>query len=134
MLQLTQSLKFETFDDSALSRFLLRRAISNPTNVGHSLFWHLQAELHNVEFKQRFLIILNIFLKSCGAYRIDLGHQLLLMKKLQEVSNAISRCLTKEERLITLKKRLNKIEFPSSFQLPLNPKIRVCGVILDECK
>ena len=46
MLQLTQVLKFEPFLDSALARFLLRRALRAPTTVGHVLFWFLKAEMH----------------------------------------------------------------------------------------
>ena len=39
VLQLTQTLKFEPFHDSALARFLLRRALAAPSTIGHMLFW-----------------------------------------------------------------------------------------------
>ena len=44
--QLTQVLKFEPFNDSALARYLIRRAVRNPAGVGHMFYWYLQAEMH----------------------------------------------------------------------------------------
>jgi phosphatidylinositol-4,5-bisphosphate 3-kinase len=46
LLQLTQVLKYEPFHDSALARFLLRRAILSPHLIGHAIFWLLKAEMH----------------------------------------------------------------------------------------
>lgn len=51
MLQLTQVLKFETFLDSSLARFLLRRALRSPRLIGHVLFWFLKAEMHIPEVR-----------------------------------------------------------------------------------
>lgn len=41
LLQLTQVLKYESFHDSPLARFLLRRALRNKT-IGHYFFWYLK--------------------------------------------------------------------------------------------
>jgi hypothetical protein len=46
LLQLTQVLKFEPFNDSALARYLVRRAVRNPQGIGHVFYWYLQAEMH----------------------------------------------------------------------------------------
>jgi hypothetical protein len=46
LLQLTQVLKFEPFNDSSLARYLIRRAVRNPAGVGHMFYWYLQAEMH----------------------------------------------------------------------------------------
>jgi len=43
--QLIQSLKSERRLDNALARFILRRAISDPANIGHRLFWLLRTEI-----------------------------------------------------------------------------------------
>jgi|TARA_B110000090_G_C13312109_1_gene420018 hypothetical protein len=45
MLHLTHALKFETFVDSSLSRFLMRRALLAPDTIGHTLFWSLKSEM-----------------------------------------------------------------------------------------
>ena len=89
MLQLTQLLKFESFDDSALARFLLRRALANPKVVGHRFFWYLKADLHLVDVNKRFAALLHIFMRACGPYRTALGHQLLVMRRLEEVAAAV---------------------------------------------
>ena len=45
MIQLIQAIKFEQHTDSALSRFLLRRSLAQPTTVGRAFFWGLKAEM-----------------------------------------------------------------------------------------
>eukprot|EP01036_Dinobryon_divergens_P029704 gene29704-38835_t len=40
-------LKFENYVDSALSRFLLRRALTNQRVIGHIYYWLLQSEVYN---------------------------------------------------------------------------------------
>lgn len=134
MLQLTQLLKFETFHDSALARFLLRRALANPEKVGHTFFWYLKAEMHVKEVKQRFGLLLKLYMRTCGEYRTALGHQLLVMRRLEEVARHVQACSTKEERLQVLRERLVQTDFPSSFQLPLNPNIKAKGIIPEKCR
>lgn len=60
MLQLCQQLKFETFIDSALARFLLRRALTNQRLIGHIYFWLLQSELYNSDVSQRYVTLLQV--------------------------------------------------------------------------
>jgi hypothetical protein len=37
-----QALKYEAFDDSLLARFLIRRGLWNPQEIGQPLFWLLK--------------------------------------------------------------------------------------------
>jgi hypothetical protein len=60
MLQLCQQLKFENFVDSALARFLLRRALTNQKLIGHIYFWSLQSELYNSDVSKRYIILLQV--------------------------------------------------------------------------
>jgi CRP-like cAMP-binding protein len=60
MLQLCQQLKFENHADSALSRFLLRRALTNQRLIGHIFFWQLQSEVQNVDVRSRFIVLLQV--------------------------------------------------------------------------
>ncbi len=39
---LWQALKYEAFDDSLLARFLIRRGLWNPQEIGQPLFWLLK--------------------------------------------------------------------------------------------
>ena len=45
LLQLTQVLKYEPHHDSALARFLLKRALNSKDIIGHSFFWHLKVTI-----------------------------------------------------------------------------------------
>lgn len=73
MLQLVQALKIETTHDSALARFLLRRAVSNTRLIGHALFWSLSAEVQvltpNSPMGQRLLKLMETYLYNCGDHR-----------------------------------------------------------------
>lgn len=60
MLQLCQQLKFENFVDSALARFLLRRALTNQKLIGHIYFWLLQSEVYNKDVSKRYIILLQV--------------------------------------------------------------------------
>ena len=60
MLQLCQQLKFESYVDSALSRFLLRRALTNQRLIGHMFFWFLHSEIYNLDVKRRFSSLLEV--------------------------------------------------------------------------
>ena len=53
LLELVQTLKGETFNDSALARFLLRRALRKPQTIGVRLFWMLKAEMDDPDVRRR---------------------------------------------------------------------------------
>jgi len=134
LLQLTQTLKFEPFHDSALARFLLRRALSNPTLIGHIFFWLLKAEMHVEVVRERFGVILDLYLRNCGTHRLALGHQLLVMKRLETVAGKVKEKETKAERLAELKEQLKRCDFPVKFQLPLNPDMRARSIKIEKCR
>ena len=93
MLHLTHALKFETFVDSALARFLLRRSFLSPHTIGHALFWCLKSEmsmLEGIAVRHRFGIIMSQYLRCCGQiHREVLGHELWLMNRLAHISSAV---------------------------------------------
>lgn len=136
LLQLTQLLKYEQYHDSALSRFLLRRAISSPERIGQTFFWFLRSEMHIKEIRSRNKVLTDIFLKSVGSYRTDLGHQMLVVQRLEEVAAAVKAIhpSLKDERQRFLKEKLSGINFPSSFQLPLSSTIRVSRLVMSKCR
>jgi phosphatidylinositol-4,5-bisphosphate 3-kinase len=79
-------------------------------------------------------VYLDLYMRKCGTHRTHLGHQLLVLRHLETVSRAVLAAQSKEERLEVLRQRLSQIDFPSSFQLPLNPNLRVRGLIIDKCR
>jgi phosphatidylinositol 3-kinase len=135
LLQLTQVLKFEPHLDSALARFLLRRALRRPRLVGHQLYWLLRAEMHVPEVAERFGAILETYLRSAGDHRTDLGHQMFVMTKLESTAMAIKAVTGgKKERAFYLSQDLPKIVFPDRFQLPLGPQYVASGLVVDKCR
>lgn len=75
-----------------------------------------------------------MYLRNCGTHRLALGHQLLVMKRLENVANRVKAKETKEERLAELKEQLKRCDFPVKFQLPLNPDLRVRSIVVDKCR
>jgi phosphatidylinositol-4,5-bisphosphate 3-kinase len=136
MLQLCQQLKFENFVDSALARFLLRRALTNNKLIGHIYFWLLQAEVHNADVKKRYIVLLQVYIRNCGSHRIELGHQMFVMKRLEKVALEVAQGSSKEERKQILHIKLNeaKQHFPENFKLPLNPQRSLCDIIVEKCR
>ena len=63
----TQVLKFEPYHDSALARFLLKKALQSK-KIGHFFYWYLRSEMDLPEFNQRFGILLEAYLRGCGEY------------------------------------------------------------------
>lgn len=134
MLQLCQQLKFENYIDSALSRFLLRRALLSQRLIGHIFFWFLQSEVYNVDVERRFVILLQIYITNCGHHRVELGQQMFVMKRLEKVAELVCTGESKSERLEILRNELRTLVLPSEFQLPLNPNLLVRGIDVERCR
>ena len=132
LLQLTQVLKHECFHSSSLAIFLLKRAWSNP-RIGHSFFWFLKAEMHLEEVGERYTLLLEAYLRGCGL-------QLRELKKQHEANQAFVRVAEKiktipnSQRKAVLLDSLRKLELPDAFQLPLDQRIQVSKLRVEECK
>jgi len=134
MLQLCQQLKFESHVDSALARFLLRRALAKPRLIGHIYYWLLQSEVYNVDVSKRYVILLQSYIRNCGSHRVELGHQMFVMKRLESVAEAVILGESKSDRKEILHKLLKEIVFPTSFKLPLNPHLNIGGIDVSRCR
>jgi phosphatidylinositol-4,5-bisphosphate 3-kinase len=66
LLQLVQVLKFEPYYDNPLARFLLKRALLSK-RLGFRFFWYLAAELESSEYRHRFAVLLEAYLRYCGS-------------------------------------------------------------------
>jgi phosphatidylinositol-4,5-bisphosphate 3-kinase len=134
MLQLCQQLKFENYADSALARFLLRRAVRSKNLIGHIFYWQLQSEVHNTDCKRRFTLLLQIYIRNCGSHRIELGRQVFVMNRLTNVAELVCQGNSKAERLEILHSQLKEAVLPLEFQLPLNPHLKVAGIHPERCR
>lgn len=79
-------------------------------------------------------VLLNLYMRKCGGYRTALGHQMLVMRQLETVALAVGQADSKEKRLQVLRERLAQTDFPSSFQLPHTPNIKVRGIVVEKCR
>jgi len=149
----------------------LLRALTNQKLIGHIYFWLLQSEVYNKDVSKRFIILLQVrtahksvnseyginkficqvYIRNCGSHRIELGHQVFVMKRLEHVAEQVKLGDTKESRLKILHERfvrfetslltivrskllflarLKEIVLPATFKLPLNPHLKVTLSVL----
>ncbi|KAH3757054.1 phosphatidylinositol 3-kinase [Pelomyxa schiedti] len=90
LLQLVQAIKTETYHHSTLVEFLLLRAIQNPSIIGHSLFWNLQAEVNRPEYRVRLGMVTEAYFWSCGPLAINIVYQCNLMKSLSNTAKSVA--------------------------------------------
>jgi len=99
LLQMVQCLKFEARHSSPLSKMLVKRALRNPLQVGHALFWHLKAEMGvaSSEFQERFGCILEEYLSLAGMHAMELRKQAAVVNQLQKVAELVVRLKVEEK-------------------------------------
>jgi hypothetical protein len=122
ILQLVQTLKFESYHDSSVGRFLLQRGIQCPHLIGHILFWHLKSEMHRPEIRERFGLILEEYLQTCCSHRRDLLKQNAVLDQLLAIAMKIKKTKKSDHKKV-LQAELRKIILPPKFKLPLNPRM-----------
>lgn len=133
VLQLTQVLKYEARHDSALARFLLRRALRCPHQVGHVFFWSLKAEMHVPEVSERYGLLIQEYLRCCGEHREHLQKQCLVESNLIKAAELV-KTVKHNERKEVLQAELAKVTFPPTFQLALDPRFECSGLKISKCK
>ncbi|GMF29437.1 unnamed protein product [Phytophthora lilii] len=134
LLQLVQALKNERYHDSALARFLLMRALANPSQIGYLLYWFLKAEAHNHQTAERFNLITSQYLQLCGSYKLEIRQSVYVMKKLEEIAAIVKGESASSARKEKLHKALGAAVWPDRFQLPLQPRSYCYSVIVESCR
>jgi hypothetical protein len=136
LLQLVQVLKYEPYHDSALARFLLRRALGNRV-VGHHLFWFLRSEMHVSDISRRFGLLLEAYLRGAGAALHSLQRQSELVAALTAAAERI-KPLKDAERLGQLRGDLQRVSDALLAREPidstLDPRTRLGPLRVDKCK
>uniref|UniRef100_A0AAV2MIJ5 Phosphatidylinositol-4-phosphate 3-kinase n=1 Tax=Knipowitschia caucasica TaxID=637954 RepID=A0AAV2MIJ5_KNICA len=133
--QLVQALKYECYLDSALVRFLLRRAIRD-VRICHHLFWLLKDNLDG-PFSVRYQSFLAALL-CCGGHgvRDQLHRQAHMVSVLTGTAHRVREAPV-SSRQVVLRDSLEDLDhFFSvnlSCRLPLNPALVVKGVNIKFC-
>ncbi|CAI8031374.1 Phosphatidylinositol 4,5-bisphosphate 3-kinase catalytic subunit beta isoform [Geodia barretti] len=138
LLQLCQTLKYESHFDCPLAQFLLDRAWKN-RRIGHNLFWHLRSEMHTPQVCLRFGLILEAYLRGTPNHMTEITRQLDSMNKMRCITELLqSRAFKDKEKG---KDAMRDLLSQKGYQQVmcngitiLNPKLRVGGLKVDECR
>ncbi|KAK5849094.1 hypothetical protein PBY51_008764 [Eleginops maclovinus] len=143
LLQLVQAVKFEPYHDSALVRFLLKRALRSK-RIGHFLFWFLRSEIaQSMHYQQRYAVLLEAYLRGCGEEMLqDFRKQVEMTEALQKVTREM-KALYADKYDITaqvvfqLRQKLETLQPagpPKSFRVPYDPGLRAGALLIEQCK
>ncbi|XP_017653300.1 phosphatidylinositol 4,5-bisphosphate 3-kinase catalytic subunit delta isoform isoform X5 [Nannospalax galili] len=136
LLQLVQVLKYESYLDCELTKFLLDRALAN-RKIGHFLFWHLRSEMHVPSVALRFGLIMEAYCRGSTHHMKVLmkqGEALSKLKALNDFVKVSSQKTTKphtKEMMHMCMRQETYMEALSHLQSPLDPSTlleEVCSV------
>eukprot|EP00029_Vermamoeba_vermiformis_P008360 TRINITY_DN3889_c0_g1_i1.p1 TRINITY_DN3889_c0_g1~~TRINITY_DN3889_c0_g1_i1.p1 ORF type:complete len:1634 (-),score=443.27 TRINITY_DN3889_c0_g1_i1:6-4907(-) len=137
LLQLVQALKHEYNHDSMLARFLIIKAVFNQTQLGHYFFWLMKACLSKVSpYRERYAVVLEVYLRFCGRFRQDLKCQCFLYNKLTDIATSLKTVKDKKKALLFLREQLETLQFqlPEQVQIPIDSNLIGTKFIVDKCK
>ncbi|XP_026542236.1 phosphatidylinositol 4,5-bisphosphate 3-kinase catalytic subunit delta isoform [Notechis scutatus] len=138
LLQLVQVLKYQSYLDCELTKFLLGRALSN-RKVGHFLFWHLRSEMHFPSLALRFGLILEAYCRGNADHIKALMKQSEALNKLKALNDLIKVSAQKntkpqtKEFMHTCMRQETYLEALSHLQSPLDPRIFLARVSVELC-
>ena len=133
VLQLVQVVKHDPYHSSPVGKFLLSKAQEN-TVIGHYVFWHMKAEMHVPDVRERYAILLHSYLMQCGAFRLTLRDQNAAQESFLSIAESIKKIKGSDEKLKVLRKKLAETRLPPTYCLALNPRL-VCGAPkVEKCK
>ncbi|XP_071510184.1 phosphatidylinositol 4,5-bisphosphate 3-kinase catalytic subunit alpha isoform-like [Diadema antillarum] len=138
LLQLVQVLKYESYLDNPLARFLLRRSLYNQ-RIGHFFFWHLRSEMHKPRVSRRFGLMLEAYCRSLGPYLKLLVRQVESLDKLSKLSESLNERKedTNRDRLKYLSDQMAQPDFIEALQelpLPVNPSFSLGKLKVEACR
>uniref|UniRef100_A0A8P4GN96 Phosphatidylinositol 4,5-bisphosphate 3-kinase catalytic subunit gamma isoform n=1 Tax=Dicentrarchus labrax TaxID=13489 RepID=A0A8P4GN96_DICLA len=142
LLQLVQAVKFEPYHDSALVRFLLKRALRSK-RIGHFLFWFLRSEIaQSMHYQQRYAVLLEAYLRGCGEdmlqdFRKQVSSRSCILHKMVCVDSESLRCKMLQSLVFQLRQKLEALQLsglPKSFRVPYDPGLRAGALVIEQCK
>merc|ERR1712228_613079 len=129
--------------NSALSQFLIRRALKNPYQIGHFFFWHLKSEFHDLFYCERFGLLMEEYLLFAGEHTKQLFIQSILLKRLEVIAEKIQSAKKSSNHSPQsvkklFRRELNKLnrDFVTNIQMPVNPRwhAKRGGIKIDKCR
>ncbi|XP_020012445.1 phosphatidylinositol 4,5-bisphosphate 3-kinase catalytic subunit delta isoform isoform X1 [Castor canadensis] len=138
LLQLVQVLKYESYLDCELTKFLLDRALAN-RKIGHFLFWHLRSEMHVPSVALRFGLLMEAYCRGSTHHMKVLmkqGEALSKLKSLNDFVKVSSQKTTKpqtKELMHLCMRQEAYLEALSHLQSPLDPSTLLEEVCVEQC-
>ncbi|XP_013926231.1 PREDICTED: phosphatidylinositol 4-phosphate 3-kinase C2 domain-containing subunit alpha-like [Thamnophis sirtalis] len=123
--QFVQALKYETYLDNSLVRFLLARALGN-IRIAHYLYWLLKDTLHDTKHGIRYEHILGAFLSICGkSLREELERQSRLVQLLGMVAEKVKQTSGSARQMVLQSgmERVQSFFLKNKCRLPLSPSL-----------
>lgn len=138
LLQLVQALKFESYLDSPLAGYLLRRALNN-RRIGHYLFWHLKAEVSNPECSLQFGLLLEMYCRGAVDHIPILLRQVEAIGKMKTVTEILQSYKDQDnvKKLQLMRECFNGSSYIKAFSniiSPLDPSIKLKCLRVEKCK
>lgn len=138
LLQLVQVLKYESYLENSLAKFLIRRALSN-RKIGHFFFWHLKSEMHDPAVATRFGLMLEAYCRGVGSHLKSIIRQVEALEKLTKLTDILKERKddTQKERLKFLYEQVQQadyLEALQNFPSPLNNNHVLGKLIVEDCK
>ncbi|KAG2459649.1 PK3CD kinase, partial [Polypterus senegalus] len=139
LLQLVQVLKYESYLDGDLTRFLLERALAN-RKIGHFLFWHLRSEMHVPSVSFRFGLILEAYCRGSTPHMKILAKQNEALNKMKSLTDFVKSSSQKTTKNITKEvmqfymKQDAYLEALKDLVNPLNPNLILSDLSVEKCK
>ena len=95
----------------------------------------LKSEMHNPKVAERNGLLLDAYLRGCQTHRVELLKQNEVIEQLVSIAKHIKTVpAAGGQRLQTLHTMLAKMKLPPTFQLPLDPRYEVKGLIIEKCR
>ncbi|XP_062960326.1 phosphatidylinositol 4,5-bisphosphate 3-kinase catalytic subunit delta isoform isoform X3 [Cynocephalus volans] len=138
LLQLVQVLKYESYLDCELTKFLLDRALAN-RKIGHFLFWHLRSEMHVPSVALRFGLIMEAYCRGSTHHvkvLMKQGEALSKLKALNDFVKVSAQKTTKpqtKEMMHLCMRQETYLEALSHLQSPLDPSVLLAEVCVEQC-
>lgn len=143
IIQLVQALKYEPHHFSHLVECLIDYAVKYPATFGHMFFWCLRSEMYNPNIRQRYGLILEVFLSKVGKrFYKYLESEVWLVNKLLSIADVpfdkqYKDKSKKEEMIKAYRLALSDLnnEFNGKcIPLPTNFKLSIKSIVADKCK
>lgn len=133
MLNLVEALRSEAYTNSPLTEFLLERAINNK-QFGKYFFWYLRSEFDEPKSKNRFSVILEIFLKNSRSQVQCLIKQKKCLDRFYKIREKLTEKQPRDSNHFLLSCLNEKKEVFADFHNPINFFEKSKGIRADKCK